>query len=184
MKIKYPKFLAFIVILIIAAIMFYEAETYQPLHAFIISLGYVGTFVCGFFYAYSFTAPPATAILLVLSSSQNLYLAAVIGGIGALISDVLIFRFIRFSFEDEVESLKKEKIVKKITNLLKKIFGKIYEHFITLVAAILIATPLPTEIGVTILASQKNLSEKRFMVIAYFIHTIGIFLVLSIGKII
>lgn len=50
------------------------------------------------------------------------------------------------------------------------------------VAGILIMTPLPTEIGITILASRKNLSMKKFMIMAYILHTIGITIILLLGK--
>ena len=61
---KYPKFLLLFITFIVAYLLFYE-RTYPPFHDFIISMGYVGTFLAGALFAYGFTAAPATAILLI-----------------------------------------------------------------------------------------------------------------------
>lgn len=102
-KIKYPKLLLLLLSIIISVIYFYEGKTYPPLHNFLLSLGYVGVFLSGIFYAYGFTAAPATATLLVLAKEQNIILGGLIGGLGALLSDVAIFLFIKYSFADEIK---------------------------------------------------------------------------------
>ncbi|MBS3176297.1 hypothetical protein J4457_03610 [Candidatus Woesearchaeota archaeon] len=181
-KIKYPKLLLLLITIVIAFILFYEGRNYAPFHVFLISLGYFGTFLGGIFYAYGFTAAPATAILLVLAKEQNLILAVLIGGLGAVLSDFLIFSFIRHSFIDEINKLKKEKFVKSMTKNGKNMFGRYYKHIFPTFAGFLIASPLPTEIGVTMIASIKNLSVKKFMVIAYLLHSLGIFIILVIGS--
>ena len=45
-----------------------------------------------------------------------------------------------------------------------------------------IASPLPTEVGVVLMATLKSISTKKFIVLAYFLHTIGIFIILLIGR--
>jgi len=49
------------------------------------------------------------------------------------------------------------------------------------IAGFLIASPLPTEIGVVLMASLKNILTKKFAVVAYLLHTTGIFVILLIG---
>lgn len=183
-KIKYPKLLLLLITIILAIAIFYKGRNYAPLHDFLISLGYVGTFLGGFFYAYGFTAAPAAAVLLVLATEQNLILAVLIGGLGAILSDFIIFSFIRHSFIDEINKLKKETIMKNISKNGKRIFGRYYKHIFPVFAGFLIASPLPTEIGVTMLASIKNISVKKFMVIAYLLHSLGILIILTIGNLI
>lgn len=180
---KYPKLTLFIVTIIIALVVFYEAETYLPLHNFIISLGYLGTFISGFFYSYGYTATTATALLLVLGSELNIYLAALIAGVGALISDIIIFYFVRHSFNDELDRLKKTKIITKINEKIKNTSEFFYKYFIYALSSILIASPLPTEVGVSLLANKKKMSIKTFMIIAYIMHTIGIFIILLFSSI-
>lgn len=182
--IKYPKLGLLLITIMVAIAIFYEGRNYPAIHDFIVSLGYIGTFISGIFYAYGFTAAPATAILLVLSKEQNLIVAVLTGGLGALLSDFLIFSFIRHSFIDEIDKLKKEKLIKILAKNGKHIFGRYYKLILPVFAGFLIASPLPTEIGVTILASTKNISVKKFMIMAYILHSFGIFIVLTIGHLI
>jgi len=181
-KIKYPKLFLFLLTLLIAIILFYQGRNHAPFHNFLVSLGYFGTFLGGIFYAYGFTSTPSTAVLLVLAKEQNLLLAVLIGGFGALLSDILIFKFVRFSFIDEIEKLEKEKIIRHIEKKEKKLLGHYYKYVFPTLAGLLIASPLPTEIGVTMLASIKKISIKKFMIIAYLLHTFGIFIILLIGN--
>lgn len=181
-KIKYPKFIILVLTIIIAVCLFQSGNTYKPFHDFILSLGLFGDFVGGFFYAYGLTAAPATSILLLLAKEQNILVAGLIAGLGALISDILIFLFIRYSFSDEINRLKKENLVVSIKNNGKKIFGSFYNYLLPSIAGFIIASPLPTEIGVSLLASLKKISILKFMVIAYLLHTIGILIILIIGN--
>ncbi len=183
-RIKYPKLLLLIFTILVAAVVFYEAKNYEPLHNFLVSLSYTGTFLSGIFYAYGFTAAPATAVLLVLAKEQNIILAALFGGLGAALSDLMIFLFIRHSFMDELRQLEHEKIVRYIEKEERTIFGHYYRNVLPVFAGFLIASPLPTEIGVTLLAGMKRISIKKFMILAYLLHTLGILIIFGIGNII
>ena len=164
---------------IVTYIVFAEVA-YVPIHDALVVLGYFGVFLAGFLYAYAFTAMPAAAILLILAKEQNLLFAGLIAGIGALLSDLLIFHFIRHGFSDEVQKLSNEKIVKVIH---RSIPDSIRAYLFVTFAGFLIASPLPTEIGVTLMASIKRISTKKFAVIAYVLHTSAIFVILLIGSV-
>lgn len=181
-KFKYPKLLLLMLTIILALVFFYESTNYAPFNDFVISLKYLGTFLAGLFYSYGFTSNPATAILLILAQEQNILLATLIASIGTLLSDLLIFIFIKNSFIDEIEKLKKEKTIKYLQKKTKTIFGHYYKYIIPTIAAILIASPLPTEIGITMMTSIKKISIKKFIIIAYILHTLGILTILLIGN--
>lgn len=177
-KIKYPK-LIFLVFTFVVAYLVFTGRDFSPFHNFLISLGYFGTFLAGVFFTYGFTAAPATAILLILSGEQNIFFAGFIAGLGALVGDLLIFKFIRYSFADEIEKISKEKALNhfnnKIPNLLKK-------YFVPVLAGFIIASPLPDEIGVSLLAASRSISTKFFSVLSYILNTAGIFVILLIGR--
>lgn len=182
-KIKYPKLVLLISTFVIAAVFFSEARAYPQLNDFLVSLGYPGTFLAGMLYAYGFTSAPATAILLILASEQDLFVAGLIGGLGALLSDLIIFLFVRNIFTDEIERLRSRSVFfrqndgdTKSKNILKK-------YLLMAVGGFLIATPLPSEIGITLMASMKNLNAGRFLVIAYLLHTAGILMILFAGSV-
>lgn len=179
---KYPKLLIFMVTIIIAITLFYEWMHSQVIHNFLLSLGYWGTFLWWLFYSYGFTSTSATAVLLILSKDVSLILAIITAWIWALISDIILLKFVKNHLLQELTLLKEETYIVKFRNFLKKIFWAPYRYIMPIVAGILIMSPLPTEIGITILASRKNLSMKKFMIIAYILHTTGIAIILLLGK--
>lgn len=177
MKIKYPKFLFLMFTFLIAYLLFYNKEILF-LKEILLKLNYFSSLIAGMLYSYGFTGGIATTLFLILAEKQNIFISAIIGGLGALIGDLIIFEFIRCPLKGEVEKLSKEKFVVFIGN---KIPEKIKVFLIPLVGALMIASPLPDEIGIFLLATSK-ISEKSFSIISYFLNTIGIFMVLLIGK--
>jgi len=175
---KYPKFLLLSITIAIAYLLF-SGKSYPPIHEFFLSLGYIGTFVTGVLFVYSFTAAPATAVFLILAKEQNILIAGLIGGIGALAGDMLLFRFIRHSFADEVEKLSKEYIIVKLKHFAPELFRK---YLVPVIASIIIASPLPDEIGIAMLAAFKAISTKAFVLLSYVLNTVGIFVILAIGN--
>lgn len=179
-ELKYPKFL-FLILTFVIAYLIFQDRTSLPLHNTLLSLGYIGTFLAGIFFAYGFTAALATILLLILAKEQNIFLAGIIAGFGALVGDLLIFKFIRHSFTNEIKKLSKEKALTYLDNKIPKLFKK---YFIAVLAAFIIASPLPDEIGVTLLASTTKISTKMFSVLSGILNTAGIFIILIIGNII
>lgn len=84
----------------------------------------------------------------------------------------------RHGFSDEVKKLSKEKIVQYVQ---KRVPSFVRKYLIISLAALLIASPLPTEFGATLMASI-NISTRKFAIIAYFLHTSAIFVILLIGS--
>ena len=179
--IHYPR-LALLVLSLAVAYLIFHGRDFSPFHNALLALGYFGTFLGGLFYAYGFTAAPATALLLIFGKEQNILTAALFGGAGALIGDIVIFLFVKNIFNDELRRLSHTRIAKIIEKEEKKVFGRFKKYVIALFAEFLIASPLPSEVGVSILASIKSMSLKKFALIAYVTHTIGILIILLIGK--
>ncbi len=177
-KIKYPKLL-FLIFTFVIAYLIFTGRDFSPFHNFVLGLGYFGTFLAGIFFTYGFTAAPATAILLMLAKEQNILFAGFIAGFGALIGDLLIFKFIRYSFADEIEKLSKEKAINHINNKIPTLLKK---YFVPVLAGFIIASPLPDEIGVSLLAVSRSISTKFFFVLSYSLNTAGIFVILLIGS--
>src|SRR4030042_4077826 len=148
---KYPKITALIIVIIFTYILFRN----PAVRNFISSLdggGNIGIFIAGMGYTFGFTGPFSTGFFLALNP-KNILLAGIIGGIGAMFSDLLIFKFVRFSFTDEFNRLRNEKISRKLKDFMKKILGKKARKILLYIfACILIASPLPDEGGIIILA--------------------------------
>lgn len=152
----------------------------QPLQA----LGFFGVFLAGFFYSYEVTAAPAAIVLLFLAKGQNIFYAALVGGLGALVSDLIIFFFIRTTMLGEMRKISKTRVAMFIEKEECLVFGRFKKYVLYVFAAFLVASPLPTEIGVSIFACVKRMTPKRFIVLAYFLHTMGILAILWIGTMI
>ena len=177
-KIRYPKLLLLVFTFIIAYLIFYERD-YQPYHNFLVSLGYFGIFFVGIMYSYSFTAAPATAIFLILGSDYNIFLAAAIGGLGALIGDLFLFSFIRHSLHDEISNLLKNRV---FSYFIKKTPGFFKKYLFGIIAALIIASPLPDELGIILFSLSKSVSFRTFSIISFLLNSTGIFIILAIAR--
>ncbi|MBU3912995.1 MAG: hypothetical protein KKB21_00825 [Nanoarchaeota archaeon] len=178
-KFRYPKLLGLIISIVLAYYIFKN-----PIVAGYIShlnlLGYFGTFFAGMLFAFGFTAPIAAGFFITLNPA-NIWLAGVIGGCGALIADLIIFRFIRLSFEGEFNLLKKNKTVIKTGNLIERSVGKrIQMYLMYTFAGILIASPLPDEAGIIMLAGLTQIDEKTVAKLGFALNTIGILALLAL----
>ena len=176
-RLKYPKFMLFL-LTVLLAYYFYQGNTLEPLHSMTLSMGYFGTFIAGMLFTYGFTTAFAIALFLILAGTQNILLASLVGGFGALISDLVIFKFIRSSFVDEIQKLSHEKLVSYVDHHIPK---KVKRYLLALVGGLILASPLPDEIGVALLAANAHVSPKVFSVLSYFFNTLGIFIIMSIG---
>ncbi len=176
---KYRKLLLFIISVIVVYFLFSDVF-YEPLHGALAFLGYFGTLLAGLLYPYSFTTAAGTAILLIIAKEQNLLLAGILAAVGALISDLIIFFFVKYGFSDEVKRLSKEGFVQRLCTLIP---NSIRTYLLAAFASILIAAPLPTEIGILLMTSIRKLSTKKFVIIVYVLHVCAIFVILLLGKI-
>jgi hypothetical protein len=173
---KYPKFVLLIFTFVLAYMLFSGSEL-AWFREQVTALGYVGSFLAGVFYAYGFTAAPATGVFLLLAKHQNIWLAGILAGFGALLADLVIFKFIRSSFSDEIEHLANEPLTQyfhsRMPNILKR-------YLIPVIGCALIASPLPDELGVTLLA-VSTMSARVFAAFSYVLNTAGILIILYIG---
>jgi hypothetical protein len=178
MKIKYPKLSLFIISIILVYFLF-SGLAYTPLHEALMFMGYFGTFLAGLLYPYALTSATGTGILLILAKEQNLLLAGVIAGIGTLISDIILFLFVTHSFSTEVQKLSEEKVVRTVIRWIPN-SSRVY--LLATFAGLLIASPLPTEIGILLMTSIRNISFKKFISLIYVLHASAIFIILLIGN--
>ncbi len=179
-KIKYPKFLLLLITYVATAFVF-SIFLDEGLKSFILNLNYLGVFIAGIMFTYSFTAGIATAIFLIIGRENHLIVAGLVGGLGALFGDLAIFRILREYFKEEIDRLGREKII--ISLGANEHRAKVLKHYVMpLVGAVVIASPLPDELGVSLFAMDKIVKTKFFAVISYLLNTAGIFVILLIGR--
>src|SRR3989338_9625415 len=110
-RFKYSKILFLFVMIVLSYLMFRNPSISSYL-SHLGGLGYLGIFIGGILFAFGFTAPFSVGLFISLNPT-NIWIAGIIGGFGALISDLLIFKFIKISFEDEFRKIRKSKQIKK-----------------------------------------------------------------------
>jgi len=132
----------------------------------------------GILYSYGFTVPFATTFFLILSSEVYLFPAALLASFGATIGNLIVFKFIRGLFQDEVSKLSSEKIVVWISSKIRR--GNSY--LLPILGCLIIALPLPDEIGIAMLAASTKIPTKVFIVLSYALNVAGISAILLIGR--
>jgi uncharacterized membrane protein YdjX (TVP38/TMEM64 family) len=187
-----------IILLMISILIAWFLFQFHGTHVFLQKLGsfgYLGSFLAGIMFTYAFTVAPATSIILVLGETLNPILIALIGATGAVISDYLIFRFVRDKLMDEIKLLSKEidefskpiseMVIKQKVRILiwKKISrSRILKMIIPIVAGLIIASPLPDEIGVALFGATR-FERRKFLLISYLLNFLGILVIGYLGKI-
>jgi hypothetical protein len=179
-RFKYPK----LCLLLLSILLAYFLFSNNTFYSWASGLGnmniYLGAFVAGILIAFGFSSVLGVGLFIILQPS-NIFLAAFIGGLGAMISDLIIFKTIKVSFEDEFEELKKTNALKKIKAIVENNKHVLLKHYLLYAfAGITIATPLPDEIGVSMLAGLTTIKPSLMTIISFILHTSAIFLILSV----
>ena len=182
-KVRYPKLLMVVLVALLAYWSF-SLGTVQSFFHSLGGLGYISVFAGGMLFAVGFGAPFGVAILATIADDVNIFVAAIVGGLGALLSDYLLFRFIRVTFADEVDRLRKSKPLGLVNGIVREYLPSKAVFYISAgIAGFVIASPLPDEIGVTILSCMAEVKERTFAIISFALNTIGILVVLEAGLI-
>jgi len=178
-NLRYPKIIILILLIIIAYFVFKQPAV-SGFVTNLNSLSYLGIFIAGMLIAFGFSAPFAVGFFITLNPS-NIWLVGLIGGIGAATTDLIIFKCIKFSFKDEFDRLKNTKTLKKFNTMINHTCSrKVKLYLMYIFAEILIATPLPDEAGVTIIAGLTKVKQWILAVSSFILHTIAIIIILSL----
>ena len=179
-KLKYPKLLILLLTFVIA----YELFIFLNANRFTTLLtmgGYIGTFVAGILFSYGFTAAPATALFLVLGHQQTWWVASIIGALGSVCGNLLVFNIIRYSVDDELRRLERTKSVRQFERAVPRRL----KHFIVpVLAGFIMASPLPDEAAMSLFALARHVSHVELILVSFVLHFLGIAVLVGLGSII
>lgn len=168
-------------ILVLSLIAFFWIAQVPAVDSFIRGLGglgYVGAFIAGVFFVSTYTALPASYVLFELAKNLQPIEIALIAGLGAMLGDYLIFRFIRDRVADELKPF----FARLNHPRLRELFATPYFAWMVPIAgAAIIASPLPDEAGIAMLGASK-LRNSQFMIVTYLLNAIGIFIIVLIAS--
>ena len=176
-KFKYPK-LTLLLICIVAAYFVFSFESTQEFMDYL-GAEYFGVAIAGFLFSFGFTTPFAIGAFVTMNP-QNIFLSAIVGGFFAMLADLTIFGIIKMSFIDEFKRFGRTKTMKKIISMEPSFNKKIKHYLLYAFAGIVIASPLPDEIGVSMLAGLGHIKSLSLALIGFTFNTLGIFIMLNL----
>jgi hypothetical protein len=139
---------------------------------------FLGIILAGALFVSIFTAVPAGVVLFEAATVGSVWEVALFGAIGALIGDFLIFRFVKNNLVESVKSLISQARRERIVSIFElKIFRWLFPFF----GALIVASPLPDEIGLAMMGFAK-METKFFIPISFFLNFVGILILGSLAK--
>ena len=138
----------------------------------------LNSFVAGLFFTSVFTTAPAMIALAKLGSTFSPLIVAVVGGLGALIGDFIIFSFIKGHISEDINYLLSRAKSRRIKHFFHFRFMRWSLAFI---GALIIASPLPDELGLTLMGLSR-MSTSRFILISFTFNALGILAISLIAR--
>ncbi len=141
-------------------------------------LGYLGAFITGIFFVSIFTVAPASVVLFYLATQHDPILLSMLAGLGAVLGDYVIFRFLKDRVFEELHYLFKKMGGSKLSRLFNTPY---FAWALPILGAAIIASPFPDEIGISLLGLSR-VKNWQFVVVTYLLNTIGIFIIITASE--
>lgn len=138
--------------------------------------GYLGAFLAGMMFVSIFTVATGAMALFYLAAYPQPLEIALIAGMGAVVADYIIFRFIKNRLKEELIEIFKE--IEKKSRLKRMFHSRHLSWTLPVIGAIIIALPLPDELGVGLLG-MSEIKTYQFLLLSYLLNFAGIFLFVS-----
>lgn len=143
---------------------------FRNLLNYIGNFGIFGAFLAGLLFASTFTVGIAGLLLINLSSVLNPFLLIFFAALGGVTTDYIIFKFIRHNVSEKTTDIFSQ--VNHHSHFYKLLHTPYFSWTLSIIGLIIIASPLPDELGVSLLGLSKT-SLTRFLGISYLSHSIG-----------
>lgn len=170
--------LAVIILSILIAVILAKTGALESLITSTQEVRFIGSFIAGILFVSVFTAAPATVALGEIAQSNSVITVAIIGGLGALVGDLLIFRFVKNKLSEDLVRLLRISRSERLVSIFKT---RLFKWLAPLVGALIIASPLPDEIGVAMLGLSK-MKNSLFIPLSLVLNSAGILIIGLIAK--
>ncbi len=167
-----------LLLLVLGLIFAYFISQDQSFRSFLLSLGslgYLGAFIGGLLWVSTFTMAIGIVILVVLAKQLPFIQLGVVAVLGAVIGDFLIFYFVKDDLTNEIRPIYNKLGGKHLTKVLHT---KYFSWTLPVIGALIIALPLPDELGVSLMGLSQ-MKALEFFLVSLLSHTTGIFLIIS-----
>ena len=135
----------------------------------------LASFISGIFFTSIFTIAPSSVTLVHIADTSPIGGVVFWGALGAMCGDLILFFFIRDRFAEDLMKTLKPKTVHHILHSFH--FGFL-KWLSPIIGALIIASPLPDELGITLLGISKE-KTVVLMPISFAMNALGIYLLIS-----
>ena len=151
----------------------------QDVHHLVEPLGIGGIIVAGALYTYGFTASLGAVLLIAIAPDHSPFLMAFLGALGATAADITIFKFLKGNLRHEVLRIARFKPVRFILSspIVKNRVAR------TILGFLVIASPLPDEVGVAFL-SMTRISLSQFRLVTFAANFVGVYALTALANIV
>lgn len=134
----------------------------------------------GVLFSFGFTAAFGFAIFVELANTMSPITGAFLGGVGSLIADMTILLFVQEHLMEELKMLKQSWILRMITGALfhHRFPRWLRETILWTISIVIIASPLPDEIGVALVGSLERIDKRLFALLCLVLNAAGIWIIL------
>lgn len=145
---------------------------------------YVAAFFGGMLLSFGFTSAFGVGILAAAAREVHPVIGALVAALGALIVDMTIFTFVRFSFEEELRIIRGTRLFLFFHRLLHRetVPERVRAYVLWSLAGIMIASPLPDEIGVLLIGGLTAIEGKRFAALCFLLNAVGCAVIIALAR--
>lgn len=178
MRLKYPNML-FAAAGVIAAVALTQIDAFAVLLHRLGAYGYFGAFFAGVLFSSTFTVAIATVTFYYIGESLSPLLTALLGGLGAMCTDLVLFRFFRDSLFSEIKLFFAEH---RFAHLHpgKILHTKVFLWLGPVIGSLIILSPLPDEFGIALM-SYYRYDIRKLAPLSFLLNTVGIYLIVILG---
>lgn len=164
----------FLAIIIFIVIYLLEAGAFQVLFEQLKQFGLLGIVFSGLFFTSIFTTLPSLILLGEFAQTEHILTVAILGAFGAMIGDYILFHFVKSRIVEDFEYILNFSNRKRWKEIFKT---KLFKFFVPFLGALIIASPLPDELGITLMGFS-NMKSKKFLLVSFVFNGLGIFFIL------
>lgn len=141
-----------IAVSIYAAVMLAEIGVIEGWIEGVAEYAFAGSFVAGIFFTSLFTIAPSIVAFAEISREAPFFLVATSGALGALCGDLILYFFVRDAIVEDFRTAIKPSWRKKMLMFIRH---PLLQWVVPAVGAIIIASPLPDELGIALLGVSR-----------------------------
>ncbi len=133
----------------------------------------LGIFISGLFFTSLFTTPLSIVAFASIAQTTNIFYMALLGALGSVIGDLILFVFIKDHLAEDIAEVISASKNRKIFSIFRR---RIFRWLTPLIGALLIASPLPDELGIAMMGLSK-MKTRTLIPVSFVMNFIGILLI-------